>query len=165
MMDALKSVIVGAVLALMVLAVGGCDVLRPTPDLPPTEAEARAHLDKVVAIVVTGELSTLCVLASGTCPMELRNSDPALWPNTGPVVVGSEVVRPQTLDNGNSASGGRLLQLCGVDGANQPYYSEMLVFRDSSNRMISINTLYWLGARVGGAPVTAPAPNTGNCPE
>lgn len=51
MLGALMSVVASAVLAVMVLAIGGCGSVTSTPELPPTEAEARAHLDKVVQIV------------------------------------------------------------------------------------------------------------------
>lgn len=149
-------------MATVLVAIAACQPIGAASAPPPSEADARAYLDSVVALVQSGDLEAVCALGSGTCDAELRNADLARRPDEPPTLVGMEIV--ETVDHGGGASdlGGRLLQLCGVDGSGDPYYSEMLVFRDASGKLISINTLFWLGSRVARSPVvgasTPPSP-------
>jgi len=56
--------------------------------------------------------------------------------------------------------GGQVLEVCGVDGHNKPFYSELLVFYDG-DRLISTNPLYWSGLRVSMSDTTTlPSPAT-----
>jgi hypothetical protein len=150
-------------LAALVLVIGCTPSTAVAPPAPPTEEAARAHLRAVVAVVESGDLGLLCALGSGTCEMELRNADPALRPADPPILVGSEAILPTPRGDGAWDLGGRLLQLIGCNGADEPYFAEMLVF-ESGGRLISNNTLYWLGGRVarsstvGGEPPLAPPP-------
>jgi hypothetical protein len=129
----------------------------PTPHPPPSEAEAHEHLAKVVELVAAGEWQRVCELGSGTCPDEVRDADPAAVPANRPIVLGSEAIQPTLRQDGASDLGGLVLRLCGRNGLDAPYHSEMLVFRDAGGRLVSINTLYWLGSRVARSPVV-PAP-------
>ena len=94
----------------------------------------------------------------------LREADPVTVPRTEPVVVGTRVIMPNRLPDGVWAVGGRVLELCGRDGRNQPYYSEMLVFGDG-DRLISTGTVFWIGVRIASDPAvgSAPAPPA-SCP-
>jgi hypothetical protein len=146
-------------LALAALACGA----PGEPAAPPSDAEAREHLATVVRLVATGDLTEVCRLASGTCPMELENMDPAGVPRLAPVVVGSETVQPTRRTDGSWDAGGLVLRLCGVDGTGAPYESEMLVFRNHDGRLISINTLYWLGAGIARGPTVGAEPPPRAC--
>lgn len=139
------------------VATAGCATPAATPFPPPSEAEARQLLSQVVDRVVGGRVDSVCELASGTCPAELRETDPATFPRVGPTVLGSEAIQPSIRSDGNWDLGGLILKLCGRDGEDNPYYSEMLVFRDPQRGLIAINALYWLGSRVARSPVV-PAP-------
>ena len=122
------------------------------------------HLAQLVAIVATGDLSSICDLGSGTCTDELRASDPSLRPDLPPDVVGIAMLQPARRADGLWDAGGTLLTLCGVDGHDAPYRSELLVFRDATGRLISINTLYWLGAGIVRSAGTLQGPEPPACP-
>jgi hypothetical protein len=146
----------------VILLSGGCAADPPLP--PASEAEARAHLASIVEIVAGGDLSGICDLGSATCPGELRESDPALVPVLPPVVVGSEAIQPRRRGDGLWDSGGLLLRLCGLDGTGKRYASEILVFRrEPGEDLISINTLYWLGARIAREPTVPAGPPPQAC--
>jgi hypothetical protein len=48
--------------------------------------------------------------------------------------------------------------VCGVDGHNRPFYSELLVFYDG-DRLISANPLYWSGMRVATSDTNDQSPS------
>ena len=73
---------------------------------------------------------------------------------------------PSLRSDGNWDLGGLILKLCGRNGEGQPYYSEMLVFRDPQRGLIATNALYWLGSRVARSPaVPAETTDTVICQE
>ena len=150
----LPATALSVVLALLTAA---CVVPAATPLPPPTELEARDHLAKVVQMVLGNAIENVCELGSGTCPVELRNADLAAIPAGAPVVLGTETIQPSLRQDGAWDLGGLLLKLCGRDGRDEPYYSEMLVFREAGNRLVAINALYWLGSRVARSPAVPAA--------
>jgi hypothetical protein len=155
-----------AVSLALAIGISGCVAPAATPFPPPSEAEARQLLGQVVDRVVGGRVDSVCELGSGTCPAELRNSDRATVPRDGPTVLGSEALQPSLRSDGNWDLGGLILKLCGRDGEGQPYYSEMLVFRDPQRGLIATNALYWLGSRVVRSPaVPAAMGDVPDCPE
>ena len=127
----------GALLAVAVFATA-CVAAPATPPAPPSEEEALSYLQSVVAVVEAGDLSRLCDLGSGTCLHTLRNSDPATVPTSGPTVIGTRLLEPSPERNGIWSAGGRVLELCGRDGLDHPYYSEMLVFRDGDHLISTV---------------------------
>jgi len=143
---------------LTAVALTGCG-LSSKPPPPPTEVQARAHLAKVVDVVLNGDVSKICELASATCGIDLRNIDVARIPKQPPVVVGTFVMEPAQRPDGAWNGGGFGLQLCGIDGTGKPYASEMLVFEAEAGTLRSINTLYWLGAGIARGNVIAPGVN------
>lgn len=154
-----------AALVLVALVVAACGQLRITPPPPPSEDAAAELLHSVVAIVKSGDLGRLCSLGAGTCPKVLREADPRAVPRSGPVVVGTRVVPPSANANGTWNVGGRVLALCGRDGLNRPYYSEMLVF-EQDGRLIATEPVYWTGIRIAsGSTVGGPVPTAPLCPE
>jgi hypothetical protein len=113
---------------------------------------------------MSGDLTTLCEFGSGTCRQTLDGIDPATVPHAEPVVVGTRVIEPSQLPGGAWNVGGRILELCGRDGRNQPYSSEILVF-GPDDHLISTGTVFWIGTKIASDPVTgsSPAPPTA-CP-
>lgn len=152
-----RRIVLGAILALVV----GCGPGAYTPPPPPTEQAALAYLDEVVRLVESGRVESICSLASGTCPLELRAMDAAAVPALPPRVIGTRVLAPKRNSDGTWAIGGRVISVCGVDGRGKPYSSEMLVFSDG-NQLISTNTLYWTGSHVATGDTTgSPLPQAG----
>ena len=140
-----------------------CGAAPATPPVPPSEAEALAYLRSVVAVVRAGDLDRLCDLGSGTCPQTLRNSDPATVPMSDPIVIGTRVLEPFLGPNGTWNEGGRVLELCGRDGLDHRYYSEMLVFGDRDH-LISTVPVYWIGVRIASSSTTGQEPAPPPCP-
>ena len=132
------------------------------PAPPPSEAETAAYLAEVVEIALAGDLDRLCDLGGGTCRRQLREGADAA-PRTAPRVVGSTVVPSTMLPDGNWRVGGRLLQLCGVDGHGRRYYSEMLVFEDRG-RLIGLEPVFWTGMRIETGAMVTRTPGPAPCP-
>jgi hypothetical protein len=149
---------VGLALLAIVSACGIAIGPRRSPVPPPTLAEALAYLDSVKVVVRTGDLSHLCdAFGGGNCARALRGADPAAVPTSDPIVIGTGIIPPATYANGTWSDGGRVLRLCGRDGLDRPYYSEMLVFNDGQ-RTISIEPTYWIGMRIATGPLTQASP-------
>ena len=145
----------GALLLVALAAIGcsGAPASVPSGDAGvPSLTEAEHHLDAVVVVVKSGDLTHLCDLGSATCQHTLDISDPAAVPTTGPEVLGSRVIGMTA-----TSAGGRVLELCGRDGLGHSYYSEMLVFRDGE-RLLSTGTVYWVGITIPGTSTTGQTP-------
>jgi hypothetical protein len=152
----------GRVLAVALLVMAACGNAS-APQAVPTEADARTHLDSVVALVAAGEWERVCELGSGTCRQILREADPARVPASAPLVVATRVIEPAPAAEGGWWAGGRVLVLCGRDGLGEPYHSEMLVFNDGE-RLISTATPYWLGIGIAESPVVGGTRVPDPCP-
>ena len=137
----------------------------PTPGPPPSEAEALAYLDSVVTIVESGDLSRLCELGPGTCESMLDGTDPASIPTSRPKVVSTRVLESRQEEGGGWRIGGRILEVCGIDGLGHPYASEILVFR-AEGELIGIQPVFWTGMRIaeGNTTESGPGPAPGDCP-
>lgn len=148
---------VGALVWVIAAVVIGCAVMpRTTPPMPTSEA-ALAYFNQVVDLVERGEIFSICTLGSGTCAHDLRNADLTLVPRTLPKVIGTRVIDSRQRADGSWVIGGQVLEVCGVDGHNRPFYSELLVFYDGDG-LVSTNPLYWSGLRVSTSGTTAHAP-------
>lgn len=141
-------------LGLTLAFVVACSPVAYTAPPPPTAEAALAYLDQVVALVAGGDVRSVCSLGSGTCAHDLRNADLTAVPSTSPEVLGTRVVAPSQRPDGIWMAGGRILEVCGIDGNDRPYYSELLVFYDG-DRLISTNPLFWSRMRVTASPTTA----------
>ena len=118
----------------------------------------------VVAIVESGDLRHLCDLGSGTCKHTLDGVDPTTVPTTAPTILETLVFEPQTLPDGASQVGGRLVELCGRDGLGKLYFSEILVFR-GDRQLLGKDPVYWIGLRIARGNVTeTPRPQPTTCP-
>jgi hypothetical protein len=141
-------------LGLILTVVVACGPVANTAPPPPTTEAALGYLDQVVALVAGGDVLSVCSLGSGTCAHDLRNADLTAVPRTSPAVLGTRVVAPSQRPDGIWMAGGRVLEVCGIDGNDRPYYSELLVFYDG-DRLISTNPLFWSGIRVTTSATTA----------
>ena len=153
----------GRVLAAVVLCLAACSIAPAPPASPPTEEAARQYLDSIVAMVESGNPLAICEVGSGTCEQMLRTANMAAVPSSPPTVIGSRVIQPVQNPDGTSSLGGRVLELCGRDGLDQPYYSEILVFEDGG-RLISTATPYWLGYGIAESSVVDSAAPRPSCP-
>jgi hypothetical protein len=116
----------------------------PTPDPLPTEDEAIAFMRDLVALAQAGDLVGMCELAGSMCESFVDESGgPAAVPDEPPVLAGTRVI-PGTSEGDGGTIGGMLLVICGTDGLQRPYRTEMLVSR-FMGEMFAINGVYWSG--------------------
>ncbi len=141
------------VLAVAVIAILGAQ-LAPralnaafVPPPPPSDAQARAALDRAVAYARAYDFDGLCSLSDGNCSFLLQQAGRDAVPSDPPTVYGERVLQPTHLSNGAWDGGGRVLQVCGIDGRGHPYRSEVLAFTTGSTITL-INPVYWSGVGI-----------------
>jgi hypothetical protein len=166
---------------ILVLAVAGAVSLGPqlmprtpassfVPPSPPSETAARAALARAVAYARARDFAGLCSLSDGNCSFLLQHAGRDAVPPDPPSVYGTRMLEPTRLSNGAWDGGGRVLQVCGVDGHARPYRSEVLAFTTGSTITL-INSVYWSGLGIqsiaGGqsAPSVATEAGTGSSVE
>lgn len=152
---------------LMAVVLFACTAAAPTNAGAPVPLnDARAFLARIVGAALSGNLGAVCQIADGghgNCDDHLRNAPAGSAPHLPPTVVGFRTI-PTRSDGDASALGGTVLVLCGIDGLNNGYLSEVLVFQ-SGHGLQAINGVYWLGIGIAdGGQTTAvePAP-AGGC--
>lgn len=144
----------GALLGVIVAVLTACAPTANTAPSAPTREAALLYFDQLVALVERGDVQSICTLGSGTCAHDLRNADLTSVPRTLPKVIGTRLLGSTQRADGTWNVGGQVLEVCGIDGQNKPFYSELLVFYDG-DRLISTNPLYWSGLRVATSGTTA----------
>ena len=171
MIRSLSRVLVGAVVVVAVavvavlgreLAPGALNSAFPPPP-PPTEAAARAALDRAVAYARAGDFCGLCSLSDGNCSFLLQQAGRDAVPRDPPTIYRTRVLQPPRLSNGGWDGGGRVLQVCGIDGRGMPYRSEVLAFTIGSTITL-INPVYWSGVgiqSIAGGGQTIPSVGVG----
>jgi hypothetical protein len=145
---------VGALL--LALALLGCRIAAQGAP-PPTEAEARQLLARIVQAAQIRDFDGLCALGDANCPDMLAAAGRASVPAAPPTIVGVEAIQPADGGNGAVVSGGILFLLCGVDGLGKPYYSEMFVLRSGAG-LTAIQPIYWSGMRLARDPTAGAEP-------
>jgi hypothetical protein len=143
----------GALIGTLVAALVACAPMANAPPREPTREAALAYFGQVVELVERGDIRSICAFGSGTCPHDLRNADLTAVPKTLPTVVGTRLLASTREADRTWNIGGQVLEVCGIDGHNRPFYSELLVFYDG-DRLISTNPLYWSGTRVASSDTT-----------
>jgi len=136
-----------ASLVIVVAMLSGCGAFLPdpTPYPLPTRGEAIAFKDALVSLAQDGDLVGMCALAGSLCESFVDESGgPAAVPDEPPVLAGTRAI-PGTSSGDSSTIGGMLLVLCGTDGLQRPYRTEMLVSR-FRGEMFAINGVYWSGS-------------------
>jgi len=139
------------VATVLVLACGG------SASGPPTLAEAQGYLNQLVAAARGGDFAALCPSQDLTCTDQLDAAGRDAVPPDPPTILGSRTIESSNAD-GQQTIGGIALTVCGLDGRQRPYRSEVLVFRSGSG-LAALNPVYWDNVSVaGGTPVTPIAP-------
>jgi hypothetical protein len=137
-----------AVLAAGLILLSSCALPDPTPPPPPTEDEAIAFLNELTALALAGNLEAMCDFAGdGNCEDFVDEAGGLVAvPEDPPVVAGTRLIPSQRQGEGWSV-GGRVLVLCGTDGRQRPYRTEMLVSRNLGETY-AINAVYWSGSNL-----------------
>jgi hypothetical protein len=114
----------------------------------PTEAAARAFLDRLVASAMARDLDGYCQVAGSMCTdIAQEVGGMAAIPQTRPLVAGTRVI-PTRGNETAGISGGQLLVLCGTDGLGRQYRTEMLVSVNYDGSLYAINGVYWGGGNL-----------------
>jgi len=131
-------------LVVVAFLLSACGLTQPSP--PPTSAEAEAFLARVVDVARSEDFLALCELGGGSCQDFLNEEGGRDVPAEPPEIVGSRVIQPT--GTGAGRVGGYVLEMCGTKDDGEPYYSEMLVFRDARGALKGIEPTYWMGIRI-----------------
>jgi hypothetical protein len=164
-MPRIARLLAAALLALPLLGACGIIASESLPE-PPSEADARAFLGRVVDAALARDLDRMCAIAGSICDSVAEDSGGlAAVPNDPPIVAGARLIPNRGTTTGGTA-GGRLLVLCGTDGLGRPYRTEMLVSRDPDGSLYAINGVFWSGAGLAVANDTgSPSGGAGiDCP-
>ena len=129
----------------MTLAVGCTPAMVP----PPTLAQAQALFAQAVKDAQAGRYDALCAVGGGNCKRILNEAGNV--PDAAPRIVGHRVQQPTS-----TRHGGIVLEICGKTNTGDPYYTEMVVFRDTDDRLIAIEPVYWSGYGIADGPIVGP---------
>jgi hypothetical protein len=149
--------------ALVAVAVAGCthggnSDFSPRPH--PTDAQARQFLSQILDIARTKDFKALCWHGTAQCADNVVSLDAAATiPTTAPLVVGSRDVADAN-DNGTFYQGGRLLEVCGLDGEGTPYKANVLFFGTDAN-FLAFEPYFWTGMSFTESRVVGPTPTAG----
>jgi hypothetical protein len=114
-------------------------------DTPPTDAEARAYFDRIVAAAQAQDWDGLCSLngADFNCRVQLDTAGRDTAPTGPPTIVESRFQDKQSADGTPT----HILVVEGTDGRGHRYHSEVGVFR-YDGKLAAINAVYWGGFEV-----------------
>ena len=145
------------------VTVFGCSSSPAT--LPhPSDSEARQELQTIVGFAQHQDWTGLCAHGGLECQNQLSELHATTTvPKSAPTVLSSIDVPDQSSGNG-VAQGGRLVDVCGIDGAGNPYNTRLLFFGHPSSFTV-IGALFWTGAGYGGSTTATQAATPGEaCP-
>jgi hypothetical protein len=143
-----------AVCSVTVFGCGGSAAGLPHP----SDSEARQDLQTIVDLAAHQDWSGLCDHGGSECQIQLvKLHATTTAPRSAPTMLSSTDVPDQTSGNG-VVQGGRLLDVCGIDGAGNLYNTRLLFFGSPSDFTV-IGALFWTGAGYGGS-TTATQPAT-----
>ena len=113
---------------------------------PVTEAEARGHLNRLVAAGQARDFDKLCGLAGavGNCRWLLQEAGPDAVPAAAPRVESATYHDSESEDT----TPGWVLVVTGTDGRGKPYRTEVLIFRDDESRVVATNAVYWSNFKI-----------------
>jgi hypothetical protein len=135
----------------------GCSLQSPIP----TRDEAAAFVQHLYPLAETGQFDALCAEGGGNCETVLEDAGRDAVPAERPQIVDSFELPSRDTGDGTMV-GGLVLVLCGVDGRDRPFRTEVLVFRDGT-RLRAIEPVYWSGFKIGTDTQTDPKPNSSSC--
>ena len=136
-------------IALVGFLLAACTAQAPGP---PSLEDANAYLARVVELAQARDFDGLCAIGDGNCEDHLETAGRERVPPDPPSVIGSRII-PTRTEGGLTHIGGVVLILCGRDALDEPYRSEMLVFRDGSG-LRAINPIYWGNVRIADGSTT-----------
>lgn len=142
-------------LTVTVLACGS-----PATALPhPSDPEARQELQTIVGLALHQDWTGLCDHGGLECQSQLSKLQAtATAPKSAPTVISSVDVPDQTSGNG-VVQGGRILEVCGLDGVGNQYSTRLLFFGHPSDFTV-IGALFWTGAGYGGSTTATETAST-----
>lgn len=155
-----------ALIALAFVTLAACTQSSASPSFRPhpSDQQAREFLARIVSLAEAKDFSALCTHGSLNCAQNLKDLDAAATvPTTAPIVVGSSDVPDK-----DPYQGGRLLEVCGLDGAGKAYRSSLLFF-GTDDQFTVIEALYWTsmgysGSGLAEATSASPGPEWATCP-
>ena len=145
----------GLVAVASVLA--ACSSVTPIPD----RSEAIAFVEHLYPLAEQGQFDALCAAGGGNCEAVLADAGEDAVPSVRPNIV--DTFELPTHDTGDGTMrGGLVVVVCGVDGRDRSFRTEMLVFRDG-NQLRVIEPVYWSGMGVATSTVTNSKPQSESC--
>jgi hypothetical protein len=120
----------------------------------PTPEESSGMLDQLIAFAKAGDFDGLCSIGDLNCQDALKEVGLESAPTERPIVLGTRVV---DANPAIGATGGRVLELCGIDGLGRTFNSEILVFRDGGTLRV-INPVFWSGISIASGETTLESP-------
>jgi hypothetical protein len=143
-------VLIGVTFGLL-FSLAACGMSSETPLLQPhpSDQDARNFLARVVADAATQDIPTLCKIGSLNCLRLAQDSHAAeRKPQTPPTVVGTSDVPDAQHEGGGVDQGGRLLEVCGLDGQGKQYRSRLLFFGSDVDHFTVFEPIFWVGTNV-----------------
>ena len=125
-------------------------------------------LSHVVDLAKVESVTDLCRIGSLNCVRnaQMRDADQTR-PATAPVVVASWDVPDGKSDNAVQ-QGGRMLEVCGIDGKGKAYHSQMLFFGSDLDHFTVFEPTYWtnmnISTSLSGPPSASPGSEWAGCP-
>jgi hypothetical protein len=129
------------------------------PPSPPPESAARDLVNHAVNLALNHDFDQLCALGTLDCKQVLNDTGTDTVPTTAPMFVSVSTIPNRETSPGTWAPGGVLFRLCGLDGKNQAYRSEMLVLVDHQGTgLVAEEPVFWGSLNIG-STVAEPSPN------
>jgi hypothetical protein len=136
---------------------------RATLAPPPSEVETVEFLDHIVDLARAGDFDALCAVGGGNCRRALGDAGADAVPDAAPTILGTWLLGDTPAGGGYSV-GGRILEVCGVDGRGRTFRTQMLIFSESG-QLKAIEPVYWSGIRIATDPNVGPDPSVAaTCP-
>jgi hypothetical protein len=135
----------------------GCSV----PSEIPSRDKAVAFVEHLYPLAEAGQFEALCANGGGNCQTVLDDAGRDAVPNERPKIVDSFAIPSSDTADGTRV-GGLVLVLCGTDGLDRPFRTEMLIFRDGAT-LRAIEPVYWSGMAVSGGNLTNAKPSATAC--
>lgn len=146
-------------LLVAVLIAGACAGASQsyTPPPPPSESAARDLVNQVIDLALSRDFDRLCGLGTPECKFVLDATGTDTVPTVAPIFASVTTVPNRETSPGTWASGGVLFLLCGLDGKNQAYHSQMLVsVNHQGTGLVAMEPIFWGSLTIGSAVVQPP---------
>jgi hypothetical protein len=115
----------------------------------------------VIDLALKHDFEGLCALGTPECKQVLKDTGTDTVPTAAPKIVSVNTIPNRETSPGTWAPGGVLFRLCGLDGKNHPYHSEMLVFDNHQDTgLVAEEPVFWGSLNIGSS-VAEPSPSLG----